>query len=449
MTHQLLIYTSKKSSRLKYIFDLLLRDLLGLEITFTDKSEVFKSHEGPRISYCDHQLADEPFFFASRLLFEKGIEDQQINVFDWKGIPAFFGTHPKYIIPFDLFAASFYLVSRYEEYLPHIKDEHMRFSPQQSLAYQKNFLNKPLVNIYARELKEILQQHYPTLQCKDTHYRYLSTFDIDSAYAYREKGLVRHVGAFALAIFSLNFNKVGERLRVLFSLEKDPYDTYDWQLEISKKYHLKTLYFFLVGDYGAYDKNIPLEGSRSFQALIKSMADYSEVGVHPSYASNLSKDQVRKEIRRLSKVLKRQVTKSRQHYLKVTFPDTYRNLLENDITEDYSMGYASEIGFRASICTPFNFYDLDLDVSTKLSLVPFMLMDGTMKDYMRLNPDESIQRAKVLIDEVKAVNGTFVTLWHNQSVNDKEEWNGWRRVYEEIVAYAVKDIPVKTPTHEK
>lgn len=449
MAHHLFVYTAKKSSRLQYTFDLMFRNLLGLEISYTDKADDFRNHVGPKLSYCDHQLADEPFFFASRILFEKGIEDQQINVFEWKGIPAFFGTHPKYIIPFDLFAASFYLVSRYEEYLPHIKDSHMRFSPQQSLAYQKNFLHKPLVNIYAQELKEILQQHFPQLQFKDTHYRYISTFDIDSAYAYREKGIVRHMGSFAISSFQFNFRKIGERIRVLLGWEKDPYDTYEWQLEISKKYHLKTIYFFLVGDYGEFDKNIPLDDSRNFQALIKSIADYAEVGVHPSYSSNSNTDQLRKEIRRLTKVLKRQVTKSRQHYLKVTFPETYRNLLENDITEDYSMGYASEIGFRASICTPFNFYDLDLDVSTKLSLVPFMLMDGTMKDYMKLNPQESIQRAKELIDEVKAVNGTFVTLWHNQSVNNKEEWEGWRDVYEQIVAYAVKDIPVKTHAHEK
>ncbi len=449
MAHQLLVYTAKKSSRLRYIFDLMFRNLLGLELTFTDKADVFRNHDGPKLSYCDHQLADEPFFFASRILFEKGIEDQQINVFEWKGIPAFFGTHPKYIIPFDLFAASFYLVSRYEEYLPHIKDDHMRFSPQQSLAYQKNFLHKPLVNIYAQELKEILHQHFPQLQFKDTHYRYISTFDIDSAYAYREKGIVRHLGSFAISSLKFNFRKIAERIRVLLGWEKDPYDTYEWQLEMSKKYHLKTIYFFLVGDYGEFDKNIPLDGSRNFQALIKSIADYAEVGVHPSYYSNSNTNQLRKEIRRLTKVLKRQVTKSRQHYLKVTFPETYRNLLEYDIMEDYSMGYASEIGFRASICTPFNFYDLDLDVSTKLSLVPFMLMDGTMKDYMKLNPKESVQRAKELIDEVKAVNGTFVTLWHNQSVNDKEEWEGWRDVYEQIVAYAVKDIPTKIHAHEK
>ena len=440
MNEQLLVYTDKSTPRLRYIFDLILKDLIGIDYKITHDEAAFKNHTEPRLSYSDQCISDEPFIFASRILFEKGIEDQQINVFDWKGFPVFFGTHPKYVMPFDIFGASFYLVCRYEEYLPHIKDEHMRFSPQQSIAYQKGFLNKPLVNIWAQELKKILAQKFPTLKFREGHYKFISTFDIDSAYAYREKGLMRHVGAFSLALFTLNFKKIIERLRVLTGLESDPYNTYEWQLIIRNKYHLKQIYFFLVGDYGEYDKNIPIEGSRRFQTLIKSIADYAEVGVHPSYASNKNKDQLRKEIRRLSKVLKREVTKSRQHFLKITFPDTYRNLLEFDIQEDYSLGYASEIGFRASICSPFNFYDLDLDIETKLKLIPFMLMDGTMKDYMKLSPEESINRAKELVDEVKAVNGVFVTLWHNQSVNDRDAWKGWRNVYEAIVDYASQPI---------
>jgi hypothetical protein len=443
MNDRLLVYTIKSTPRLKFIFDLVLNDLVGVDYQITHDEKQFRAYEGPRMSYCDQHIADEPFFFASRLLFEKGIEDQQINVFEWKDVPVFFGTHPKYLMPFDIFAASFYLVSRYEEYLPHIKDEHMRFSPAQSIAYQKGFLNKPLVNIWARELRTILMHKFPSLPFRETHYKYISTFDIDSAYAYKEKGLMRHVGALTLALFTLNFSKIIERMKVLSGAEEDPYDTYEWQLSLRKKYNLKQIYFFLVGDYGEYDKNIPVEGSRKFQSLIKSIADYAEVGVHPSYASNTDKEQLRKEIRRLNKVLKREVTKSRQHFLKVTFPETYRNLLEFDIQEDYSMGYASEIGFRASICTPFNFYDLDLDIETRLKLIPFMLMDGTMKDYMRLSTEEAISRARDLVDEVKAVNGTFVTLWHNQSVNDRDQWKGWRNVYEAIVDYASHTAPVE------
>ena len=438
MNEKLLVYTSKNTPRLRFIFELMLHDIIGVDYSLTHDANEFKLFDGPKFSYCDHAIADEPFLFASRLLFEKGIEDQQINVFEWKNLPAFFGTHPKYIMPFDVFAASFYLVSRYEEYLPHIKDEHLRFSPQQSLAFQKGFLNKPVINNWCKELKKILAAHFPDLHFKEKQYKFISTFDIDSAFAYKEKGLMRHVGALALALLTFKFDKIIERIRVLLRIEDDPYNTYDWQLSIREKYHLKQIYFFLVGEYGEYDKNIPVEGSRKFQSLIKSIADYAEVGVHPSYASNTNKDQLKKEIKRLSKVLKREVTKSRQHFLKVTFPETYRNLLEFDIKEDYSMGYASEIGFRASICSPFNFYDLDLDVETKLKIIPFMLMDGTMKDYMSLSPEESIHRAQLLVDEVKAVKGTFVTLWHNQSVNDKDDWKGWRKVYEEIVKYAVQ-----------
>ena len=433
---QLLVYSHKSTPRLQYILNLLLNDIIGVNFKIVNNKNEYLSSSLPKITYCEHVFGDEFFIYASRILFEKGIEDQELNVFDWKDMPVFFGTHPKYDFPFDPFAASFYLVSRYEEYLPHIKDEHLRFSPQQSIAYQKGFLNKPLINIWCNELKHQLKIKYPSLQFREKHFKFISTFDIDSAFAYKEKGITRQFGAFAAALLKLDFEKIIERLKVLTGIQKDPYDTYDWQIELKEKYHFKQIYFFLLGNYGEYDKNIAVEGSLKFQALIKSIADNADVGIHPSYASNGNKNQVQKEIKRLTKVVKREITKSRQHFLKVTFPDTYRILLDLDVEEDYSLGYASELGFRASICSPFYFYDLDLDTPTQLRIIPFMLMDGTLKDYMRLSPEESIIRAKKMIDEVRNVNGTFVTLWHNHTVNDKDEWKGWRNVYEEIVEYA-------------
>lgn len=433
---QLLVYSHKTTPRLQYIFKLLLSDIIGVEFKIINNKTEFQDSALPKLTYCEHAFGDELFIFATRLLFEKGIVDQEVNVFDWKNMPVFFGTHPKYDIPFDLFSASFYLVSRYEEYLPHIKDEHLRFSPQQSLAYQKGFLNKPLINIWCQELKQQLKAKYPDLLFKEKQYKFISTFDIDSAYAYQEKGITRQFGAFSSALLKLDFDKIIERIKVLAGFHKDPYDTYEWQLELKEKYHLKQIYFFLLGNYGEFDKNISVEGSIKFQSLIKSIADNAEVGIHPSYASNGDKNQIQKEIKRLSKVVKREITKSRQHFLKLTFPETFRNLIEMDVQEDYSLGYASETGFRASICSPFYFYDLDLDTTTQLKLTPFMLMDGTLKDYLGLTPEEAINCSKFLIDEVKNVNGTFVSLWHNHTINDKDDWAGWKKVYEEIVAYA-------------
>ncbi|MCK6648322.1 MAG: polysaccharide deacetylase family protein, partial [Bacteroidia bacterium] len=347
----------------------------------------------------------------------------------------FFATGKASALPFDVFAASFFLVSRYEEYLPHIRDEHDRFDAKDSLAFQNNFLQKPLVNIWALWIKNALKNKYPQLQFPERKYQFVSTIDIDNAYAFREKGFTRSIGGYLKAFSKFDINEIKQRTKVLLGLEKDPYDTYDFQLEILRKHKFKSIYFFLLGDYGVNDKNLPIE-SKKFQSLIKTLGDYADVGIHPSYGSNKSKEQLKKEVGRLSKVLHRDVTKSRQHFLKLTLPETYRNLIDLDIKDDYTMGFASQVGFRASICTSFNFYDLDMELETKLKIHPFAIMEGTLKYYMKVKPEDAMKKIKPLIDEVKAVNGDFMSLWHNDTLNNQNLWIGWQKVYQEMVEYA-------------
>ena len=177
--------------------------------------------------------------------------------------------------------------------------------------------------------------------------------------------------------------------------------------------------------------------AEKFQSLIKMIGDYAEIGIHPSFGSNTNTEKLKKEVDRLSKILKREVTKSRQHFLRLIFPDTYRNLIDLDVTDDYTMGYASQIGFRASICTPFHFYDLDMEIETKLKVHPFMVMEATLKYYMKINPEDAISKIEPLIEQVKKVNGVFVSLWHNETLSNEKDWVGWRTVYEEMVKIAV------------
>ncbi len=431
---ELLIYSEATSSRLTFVLGLIFRDLLGIGFKHTTDADVFRLHTGPRLSYAEKPIGDELFIYATDLLFEKGINDQQINVFDWEDTKAFFGTHPRYSFPFDLFAASFFLVSRYEEYLPHLKDEHQRYMPKESLAYQKGFLDKPIVNIWAQKLKAKIQKAYPDFNFPERAFQHISTVDVDSVFSYKDKGIFRTSGALFRSVLSMDFKSVLERIKVLLGLMKDPFDTFDYQLALIKQHRLKMIYFFLVGDYDLNDKNIPIR-SAGFQNIIKSVADYAQVGIHPSYASNSEPNKLKHEIKRLAKVLNRDVVRSRQHFLKMTFPRTYERLIELDIQEDYTLGYASEIGFRAGVCSPFNFYNLDLEQETKLRLFPFMVMDGTLKDNLLLNPNEAIARTRKLADEVKAVQGTFITLWHNHTLEDAGEWAGWRAVYEDTVTY--------------
>lgn len=431
----LLIYSPSTSPRLRYILDVIFRDFLEIEYSFTSDADQFGFHSGPKLNYSEQAFGNELFIYSTRLLFEKGIRDQQISVFDWQETKALFATHPKYELPFDLFAASFYLLTRYEEYLPHRRDVHGRFDARDSLAFQKGFLHQPVVDIYALKLKELIQSHHPDLKFPQRTYQFISTIDIDNAWAYKEKGLIRSTGALLRSLIQFDFKEFAERILVLLSHKKDPYDTYDHLYSIQKEYGFKSIYFFLLGDYGENDKNVSVS-RKKFQSLISSIADYNQVGIHPSYASNVLTSRIRLEQSRLQKVIKSNVTKSRQHFLKLQFPETYRNLIECDITDDFTMGYASEPGFRAGTCSTYRYFDLEYECVAPLKIHPFVVMDATLRFYRKIQPEEVMSYVGPLIREVKKVNGTFTLLWHNESLGGKKPWEGWQDVYEEIVKAA-------------
>ena len=433
--NSVLVYTHKLTNRNSYMFRLFFRELLGLDLVMTDRINDFAAATGPKVSYGEEPISDELFFYARSLVFETGIVEQNISVFTWEGNEVFYATGKNSALPFDPFCCGFYLVSRYEEYLPHIRDSNDRFDAHNSLAYQHNFLSKPVVNQWAELIRKKLVEKYPALVFPIKNFRFQPTIDIDNAYAYREKGFMRTVGGYAKAILKFDLEDVRMRTRVLLGLRNDPYDTYAYQLALQKKYSLKPIYFFLLGDYGLNDKNISSQ-NHNFRQLICHLSDYAEVGVHPSFGSNKDPLKLQVEIGRLKNIVHRDIFQSRQHFLMLKFPSTYRNLLARDITADYSMGFANEVGFRAGICSPFNFYDIDLERETTLRIHPFAAMDATLNLYMRLTPNEAFDKVKNLIIEIKKVNGVFTSLWHNETLSDEKQWKGWKKVYEDIIEEA-------------
>tara|TARA_B100000683_G_scaffold223903_1_gene221940 strand:- start:18606 stop:19910 length:1305 start_codon:yes stop_codon:yes gene_type:complete len=428
------VYTHKITSRVKYAFNLIFKDLMQIDYELITNRKTFEERNGVKLAYTLNPIGTSFFIRSKPLLFEQGIRDQDIAIIPFDRTKAFFGVGGNSMFSFDIFAASFYLASRYEEYLPHKKDHYNRFDADQSLAFHADFLHQPVINIWVNKFVDALKEVYPDFSVPKRDYQFITTIDIDNAYAYKEKGFVRMMMGYAKSLFTLDFKGMKDRTRTLMGFQKDPYDTFDYQEVFVKEKGLTFIYFFLLGDYGINDKNIPVS-SHKFQSLIKSVSDHSKIGIHPSFASNASFQQLEKEVGRLSKTINREVTCSRQHFLKLNLPETYRNLIELDITDDYTMGYASNYGFRAGLCTPFCFYDLDLEVETNLKVNPFAIMEGTLKYYMEIGPEHAMAHYRRLIDEVKMVNGNFISLWHNDSLNDQNQWAGWRAVFEEMIEY--------------
>ena len=439
---KLLVLVPKITDRVAYIFDLLLGDLLGIDFTLTTDMERFKVEECPKLQYGPERRCDVPFLKSINLLFERHIEEQDTKSIDFEDTKGLFPVYGKdLLMPFDVMAASFYLVSRYEEYLPQVRDKYGRFQAESTWLFENGLLQKPLVNIWTLALGKRLQDNYPDLTIRQRKFEFVPTYDIDAAWAYKHKGIYRTMGAYIRDWLAGNRDEIRKRHEVIHNKRKDPFDSFDFQFELQKSFKLKPIYFILCGEYDTNDKNISIR-KPAFQSLIKQLGDHADVGIHPSFSSYLDIDKMRNEIDALSDVLHRPLTKSRQHFLRMNLPRSYQKLIELDISDDYTMGFASQAGFRAGISSTFRFYDLENDMVTNLHVHPFTLMDGTMRDYLNLDVEASFALAKQLVDEVKAVGGTFIYLTHNETLGGEKRWVGWPEMYRKLLEYVYLDSPM-------
>lgn len=434
---EMLILVPKITNRLYYIFELMLKDELGIDFKFTTDKDSYLSHEGVKLHYGKYPMPEESGLYqqAANILFEHDIADQDVKICNYKESKAIYPVfNEKSLFPFDIFSASFYIISRYEEYLPHVSDNYNRFQPQDSILYKMEMMERPVINLWSIDLGNELVARYPEITLKKKTFRFVPTYDVDAAWAYRNKGFFRTTLSLCRDILRFDKNEIKYRWDVLRKKKMDPFDTFEYQIKLQKELKLSPLYFILCGDYNTNDKNISIK-NKEFQQLIKHLGDYALVGIHPSFSSYLNKNMIKEEISRLSDVLKREVTISRQHFLRLSLPSSYQILIELDITDDYTMGYASQAGFRAGYADTFKFFDLENDMKTKLNIHPFALMDGTMRDYLNLDVQESYEKAKKLVDEVKNVNGTFILLWHNETLSGEKRWEGWITLYRKILDY--------------
>ena len=429
----ILLYSDEVNPRIEYIGKLIFSNILHTEIAFTQNSDKFRKSELPKINYSHEKFDDEFYIKPHKLIFQKALITPSINPVWYEGEKYFCETSKDSDLPFDPFAASFYLVTRFEEYAVNQRDKLGRFRYQNSILYKYNLLQKPIVNIWAKLLAKLLKEKHPSFEFIEPKFSFLSTIDVDNAYAYQNKGFLRTTAARAKALFTGNKEDYAKRKRVLSGKEKDPYDTYDYLDSVFAGNEDKVKYFFLLGDYGKFDKNIAHSNNR-YRALISETVKKYDVGIHPSFSSSKKggKKKVRIEKQRLVEITGKEVDKSRQHFLMLKFPKTYNRLIKAGIKEDYTLGYSGQPGFRAGICTPYCFYDLKNDKVTDLKIIPFQVMDGTLRYYLQLQPEKAFEEIKKIMQEVKNVGGTFVSVWHNETVNDLGTWEGFRGVFEQM-----------------
>lgn len=433
----LLVYTHKITPRLKYVFKHICTRVLGIPVTFTSTVEEFIAHDSLKLSYTIQPLGKEFFIKSHPVLFEQGLSDIDINVQQWQDTKCFFSLGEKSSLPFDVFAASFYLLSRYEEYLPHVKDEYGRFNAKDSIAFKYNFLHQPVVDIWAYKFKKALRERFPDYKFKKRKYTIKPVIDVPMAFYFLQKGIMRTIGGTLNDIWRLKLKQLYNRYLVLFRFKKDPYNTFKWLINKQKQVKQKFVVLFLIGAYSTYDKNNSINKKR-FVSLIKSVSDYCTVGLKASYFALDNISTLKKEKKNMEFTINNSLTACRNSFSKLNLPESYRHLIELEINEDYTMGYINEIAFRAGTCTPFLFYDMDYEIQTPLMVHSFSIMD-----YVLLKHNSFLDKKQTLmrhINEIKKVDGMFIPVFHNYTFSDSERWEGFKELFTLIL---------DSPQHDK
>lgn len=426
----ILIYSEKESNRLKYILNFVFRQYFGINYELTSSFIDFEKSELPKIFYGN----SKEYFSISKndFLFQIGIFYPELKLNFWENIPIYYSDNQNNTISFDLFSAIFFQLSRIEEYASKQKDKYGRFEAEFSENFKLGFLEKPIVNLWLEKLKEKLKSQFPNIVFKNSTFSEIVTIDIDAAFYFKEKGFKRTIGGFLKSALNLNFVEFLDRILVLSNTKKDPNDIYNYLKAIFNKNKISIHVFLLMADYGEMDKTINQQ-SLAFKNSLNTLKSFAEIGIHPGWNSSTNHEIMQNEFRKFEQIIGFKPNISRQHYLKFTLPDTFLNLLDLGILKEYSLGYASKPGFRAGICSEFSFYDIISEKEIDLKIVPFAFMDGAFKHYENTNLENALQKMRGLKNEVKSVNGTFVSLWHNESLSNYGIWKGWRNVFEKML----------------
>jgi hypothetical protein len=430
----LLFFCENISSRIEYIARFLLEDICGFEIKITTDKVTYESHTGPSLNYSNRPFNKKEIHIApASLLFEDSLNPVTPRI-EKKGNEIVFYLPSRNSEQWvaDPFAASFFFVSRYEEYFPFTPGKFSSYEANASISFQQGILSRPLVNEWAEALKRQILETFPSIPFRANQFSPVISIDIDQAYAFKHRGWLRNILSFSRNIVFLRRKLLSAQLKTIFLRQQDPYDTYGYLKKMQSGSKLPFVYFVNLGAYSRLDKNLDA-ANPAMKRLLNNINNYAPIGIHPSFFSNEKPVKFATEIKSLENLLGKPITKSRQHYLKIKMPDTYQHLLNAGITEDYSMGYGMQPGFRAGTCTPFKWFDLSKNTPTPLKIYPITFMEGTFGEDLKMSPQDALEQMNEFIGTVKKYNGSFLCIWHNQTVNDRFFWKGWKIVFEQMI----------------
>ncbi|MBQ1176627.1 MAG: hypothetical protein IIX52_03575 [Paludibacteraceae bacterium] len=426
------LYAEKLTPRVQYTCTHVFGVMLNQEITWVNAlNKLPLDASNPSIAYTAESCPKGVFKIVPHgLLFKKGVKQQTIQMSEWRGLKTFFSTAGG-DVPFDMLAAIFYLITRYEEYvaLPDNFDSLGRFKAEASLAYQEGFLQEPLVDKWVAELDKELSARFGQYEgITQRRFLFRPVVVIDSMFKYQNNAFVNNAYQFFGNLFKGRWTAIKTQIKAILRITEDPYCNFSSLLQLHNRNNVSPIFFLRVA-YESWWRSPIYALSITYRKLLSHNYMF-ELHASPMAAKDLAK--LLSERKKLYKITKSQVTMNCYHQLAFSLPQSYRNLLKTSFKEDYSMAYPNHNGFRASTCTPYKYYDLEKEDYYKLTLHPVAVHDEALR-CLTCSREDMYKMIMSLAKEVRKVNGEFVSVFHNDVLSESGRWRHWLSMYESSI----------------
>lgn len=427
----------------KYIFDVLFKEFLGI-----DYKLIF--HEMPNYEICFNKkniIIQDSFF--SKIDENKGYlnednipENVELMMHPLKideslviiyGNDSFKIQNDKIFCGLDIFSSSFFMLTRWEEFIKNERDVHGRFPYKKSLAYKNNFLHKPVVNQYTYLLFDMLKLCNQKFEGKKRKYQIKMTHDVDDILAFSsKKNILKILGGDLIRRKSLKlfFYSLKYYFEYFF-YKKDPYDTFDFLMSISEKIGVKSNFYFMGHGQTKFDNRYILNNSFIENSIKKIKIRKHYIGMHYSYKALEEKGIFLVEKREIEEMICSNIVEGRNHYLRLEIPNSWDILEKSGIKKDSTLGYSGKNGFRAGCCYEYSVFDFIKKEKKKIKEIPLIFMDVNIDNFIKKDLKEIENEMRELSTEIKKYAGVFVILWHNSNLSLKG-WNKYKDLLESL-----------------
>ena len=352
------------------------------------------------------------------------VENAQNTFLPEEDLPIIFGNklldvaENRIVCGMDVPATLFFMLTRWEEHVKSERDNHERFSATASLAFKLGFLQRPIVDELVEMVWNMLVHLGCTLKRKQNQFQAIVTHDVDMTRLWGSfPKFVKKLGGDLLVrrdIHEFFFSLRSYPLTAL-GLQPDPFDTFNYLMDLSEEHNLRSHFFFMSGGVTSYDNFFDINSTATKNLITRIHERGHVIGFHPSYQAYIDRRQFEKELHDLQKVSPQTITCGRQHFLRFGVPDTWQIWEDNGLVWESSMGYPEEPGFRCGTCHEFPVFNILTRKQLSLREIPLTAMEVSYVKYKNDKPGKMKSDLKWLLNTVKKYNGNFVLLWHNSS----------------------------------